>query len=44
MAVETMIQKSKEQVEEKDIKEEAREWYRKYTKNISKKSRQSKKT
>ncbi|KKR47608.1 MAG: hypothetical protein UT90_C0012G0005 [Parcubacteria group bacterium GW2011_GWA1_40_21] len=44
MAVETMIQKSKDQVEEKDIKEEAREWYRKYTKNISKKSRQSKKT
>ena len=43
MAVETMIQKSKEQVEEKDIKEEAREWYRKYTKNISKKSRQPKK-
>jgi len=43
MAVETMIHKSKGQVEEKDIKEEAREWYRKYTKNISKKSRQPKK-
>ena len=44
MAVETMIKKSKGQAEEKDIKEEARDWYRKYTKNFSKKSRQPKKS
>ncbi|MBU6430952.1 MAG: hypothetical protein KGJ58_01380 [Patescibacteria group bacterium] len=39
MAVEAMIAKSKEPVEENDIKKEVRDWYKKFTKNNSKKNK-----
>lgn len=43
MAVEAMIAKSKESVEENDIKKEVKDWYKKFTKNNSKKGKQPKK-